>query len=286
MAENSYSRCVRSPKSALLGKPNTTEPVSGYYLKVQRQIDNSRKIWTSQAVIKSSNQQPHLLTLLFQIHCLRTVVTKISSEFSINTFISRHHLTRQAQEDLLGLIQLHMPSETSSSISSSVFTLRKHSLLNPVAAQNEMHFMCPQCWCVFPTKDSHPTVCPNTTCAARLDEVVLPYFITVSIAEQLQVILKSKCIYVSIATACYFINFVGEGVFKSILAYKRQQRIPGCLTDMRDGSLYRELIESNQLSADASISVTITEKNSSIWPVLLMINELPFVDRYMYNVCM
>ena len=83
---------------------------------------------------------------------------------------------------------------------------------------------------------------------------------------------------------------VGQGVYRSIIEYKRQPRIHGCLSDLRDGSLYRNLMEVDHqsLSSDTSITLTVNtdgvsvykSKNISIWPVLMMINELPYVDRY------
>ena len=115
-------------------------------------------------------------------------VTELSSELAIKTFSSRHHLTRQAQEDLLQLLQVHSPLD--SHIPSSLFTLRKNSLLNPVCVQPMLHYMCPKCYTAIPEK--HCTVCPNTNCGSSLSS--LPSFFTISIAEQLGIILKSKII--------------------------------------------------------------------------------------------
>lgn len=140
--------------------------------------------------LASSTNSPRFLEAVQSLHhlCLRMHVTKVSREFSIKTFISRHHLPRQAQEDLLDLIRLHLlPSHVCSSFSSSVFTLRKNSLIHPVAAQSELHYLCPQCLCILPT--NHSLMCPNTDCGLLLDDHLgVPYFLTVSIAEQLQLI--------------------------------------------------------------------------------------------------
>ena len=131
-----------------------------------------------------SRFQPYNFELLFQ----DSVVSCISSELAINSYISRHHLTKQAQEDLLQLVQLHVPQD--SSVPSSVFTLRKYSLLNPVSAKHILHYMCPQCYTVLPDKNCD--VCPNDGCCLSLDQETLSYFFTISIAEQLKIILKSK----------------------------------------------------------------------------------------------
>ncbi len=82
----------------------------------------------------------------------------------------------------------------------------------------------------------------------------------------------------------------GPGVYKSIMEYKMQPHIRGCLSDIKDGLLFRYMFESALLN-DKSISlvlntdgVNVFKSNKfSIWPVLLMINELPFTDRYLLH---
>ncbi len=117
-----------------------------------------------------------------------SVVTAASSELAINSYISRHHLSKQAQEDMLQLIQLHLPE--GSLVPSSVYTFRKHSLLNSVTAKNTCHYLCSQC--SVSITDSSCQICPNETCAISISEYNLSSFFTISIAEQIQVKFKSK----------------------------------------------------------------------------------------------
>ncbi len=136
------------------------------------------------------------------------VVTDASSEMAITTFISRHHLTETAQGDLLDLVRLHMPSH-GKSVASSVCTLRKYSAINPVAAQCAFHYLCPQCFCSLP--DKNHDVCPNASCKLSLyddedEAIVLPHFLTVSISEQLQIILKSKSSANHRYAVCVYMN--------------------------------------------------------------------------------
>ena len=127
-----------------------------------------------------------------------SVVTSVSSQLALNSFISRHHLTKNAQEDLFKLLQLHIPKD--SLIPTSVFTFRKYSLLNPLCAQHISHYMCPQCYTLLPNEV--PDVCPSEICGLSLEHEPLPYFFTISISEQLEIIFKSKQMHDS----CMFVQ--------------------------------------------------------------------------------
>ena len=115
-------------------------------------------------------------------------VSSVSSELAISSYISRHQLTKQAQEDLFDLLQLHVPE--GSSIPSSVFAFRKYSVLNPLSAQHLCYYVCPLCYAALP--DKFCDVCPNQSCGKSLEQESLAYFFTISIAEQIKIILKSK----------------------------------------------------------------------------------------------
>lgn len=75
---------------------------------------------------------------------------------------------------------------------------------------------------------------------------------------------------------------IGPGVYESILHRKRQTRMEGYLSDITDGSLYANLEAETCISLTLNTDgVSIFKSNKmSVWPILLMINELPFVDRY------
>ncbi len=72
---------------------------------------------------------------------------------------------------------------------------------------------------------------------------------------------------------------------------KNKAHQPGKITDISDGLLYKTLVSEGRLLAnEKSISVILNtdgvvvfkSTNYSIWPVLLMINELPFSERYLF----
>lgn len=70
-------------------------------------------------------------------------------------------------------------------------------------------------------------------------------------------------------------------MYESILHSKRQVRLHHCLSDIVDGSLYADFNSDTCVSLVLNTDgVSIFKSNkTSIWPILLMINELPFVDR-------
>jgi len=82
----------------------------------------------------------------------------------------------------------------------------------------------------------------------------------------------------------------GPGLYQS-LQQRNQDSNNSCISDICDGSIYRKLSSDNQpLSKETNISLTLNSDgvqvyqstNKSMWPVLLMINELPFTMRYVY----
>ena len=91
-------------------------------------------------------------------------VTKASFKLSIKAFVSHHHLSRQAPEDLLDIIHLHMPPSSSSFIPSSLFILQKYSRVKPIFAKSALHYLCDLCW---QTCQTIGTVCVLNQAALR-----------------------------------------------------------------------------------------------------------------------
>lgn len=80
----------------------------------------------------------------------------------------------------------------------------------------------------------------------------------------------------------------GPNLYQSLLQWKRKLHQTEKLADIHDGQLYKKLAsEDGPLANEQSISlilntdgvVVFKSTNYSIWPVLLMINELPFTER-------
>lgn len=112
-----------------------------------------------------------------------------SSELAIRTFAARHHLTVQALDDLLQLVNIHLPKPNT--IPSSVYTLEKNSVLKPVSVEAITHSVCPLCYTVLPSGTTD--TCSNSNChfdSSTRDNPIS--FHSVSISEQLSIILASK----------------------------------------------------------------------------------------------
>ena len=86
---------------------------------------------------------------------------------------------------------------------------------------------------------------------------------------------------------------LGPGFYSLLQGQKSIPIKPGQLTDIYGGQLYQALASAGGcLADDRNISVVLNtdgavvfhSTNLSIWPVLLMINELPFSQRYIYPV--
>lgn len=72
---------------------------------------------------------------------------------------------------------------------------------------------------------------------------------------------------------------IGPGFYSSIMEYKALRESTakfGHLTDIHDGSQYKEALT---LLLNTDGVVLFRSTSHSLWPVLLMINELPFSER-------
>lgn len=82
--------------------------------------------------------------------------------------------------------------------------------------------------------------------------------------------------------------YIGPGFYASLKKQQTRHKEPNRLSDISDGTIYQEHCDMNgPLSDGNGISVVLNtdgialfnSSNSSMWPILLMINELPFVER-------
>ena len=111
-----------------------------------------------------------------------------TSSMLIRIFMCRHHLTYQAKADLLQLLQVHLPDPNQ--LPTTLYTFQKMNTRNSVDVDPVVteHHYCTQCNTVL--SDLSNSFC--TQCEVPLVQGATPYFITVSIPDQLKVFLKSK----------------------------------------------------------------------------------------------
>ena len=88
-------------------------------------------------------------------------------------------------------------------------------------------------------------------------------------------------------------NCIGRGFFEPLQKH-HVENPDGKVADIHDGKVYRALASAvGPLVDTRNISVTLNtdtdsvqvfhSTNYQIWPVLLMISELPFAERYICN---
>ena len=119
-----------------------------------------------------------------------SVLSLTMSHLLISSYMCRHHLSTQAQEDLLQLLQLHMPVDNL--LPTSLYAFRKMSSSSgTVSLEPVYHSYCQRCYTVV---SDCATTCPNPCCVASLCVQSTPSFITVSIAEQLKILLERELV--------------------------------------------------------------------------------------------
>ena len=127
-----------------------------------------------------------------------------TSSMLIRSFMCRHHLTYQAKADLLQLLQVHLPDPNQ--LPTTLYTFQKMNTrssvdVDPVVTE---HHYCTQCYTVL--SDLSSSFC--TQCEVPLVHGATPYFITVSIPDQLKVFLKSKYVFSTYTCSMIYHNMV------------------------------------------------------------------------------
>ena len=112
-----------------------------------------------------------------------------TSNLLIRSYMCCHHLTRKAKEDLLQLLHIHLskPNELSSSM--YMFQTSNGSAVDfepPIITQ---HRYCSDCDNICNITES--STCSRQKCQKAICFDTTPYFITVSIADQIKFFLKS-----------------------------------------------------------------------------------------------
>lgn len=169
---------------------------------------------------------------------------------------SRHRLSNQCIEDILSLLRL-FSKDIPSSYKNLCTLLRKRSIAH---VRPESSTICPHCERISSKLD----VC--TMCGAKYSPIptpIIPLFYTYDIAHQIQAILSSS---------------------PDLLLVDKLAQI-GDLTDIKGGDIYQKLIATE---SDRFITLTINVDgiqpnkgtDQSIWPVLLIINEISRKKRF------
>lgn len=176
----------------------------------------------------------------------------------LSLFVTKHSLVGDSVQQLLQIISLVLPDGHKLCTSIQSFKMYFRNLRNPLIK----HFYCSHCFgCI---KDNNEKVCPYVKCKKNLSGRI-EYFLEMPVKSQLKKLLAQKDFYSNMQ--CRF-NF------------KQDQYI-----DIYNGKLYKSLFDNDgPLSNPDNISFTFNtdgasvfkSSNVSVWPLFLVINELPY----------
>ena len=182
----------------------------------------------------------------------------------LSLYAIKYDLTSEAITQLLKIISLILPC-------GNILpdTLRKFkSYFSNLESPFILHYHCAFC---FSLVEKHMKTCSNPACLKELSSrQSKAYFIEIPVIQQLRTF------------------FSRDGFYNSIqYRFQRKKKHQNNLEDICDGALYQELSEKGILSSPDNISFLMNTdgvpvfKSSkvSIWPLYLVINELPYAQR-------
>jgi len=181
-------------------------------------------------------------------------------------FVIRHNLTSEALENLLSIIAALLPA--SSILPNSVSRFKKYfaNLKHPFV----FHHYCSFCFAYISQRGVKR--CTNSHCLQDLSaKGGTSYFIEIPIVDQLQTMFSRSSFYKDLQHR-----------------FNRKKQAQENIEDIYDGRLYRSLVRKGILSSGNNISFIFNTdgvpvfKSSkvSIWPLYLIINELPHNKRF------
>jgi len=177
-------------------------------------------------------------------------------------FTSKHNITGDGIQQLLNIISLALPVVHNLSLSLCTFKTFFKNLRNPLIK----HYYCPSCFGHL--ENATDRFCENSHCNKQLDDNH-PYFLEVPLIDQI----RSK--------------FCQSGFFDNLKS-RFSRRLGEVYEDIYDGSIYQKLfVNDGPLSQQENISFIFNtdgapvfkSSNTSIWPLYLIINELPYKQR-------
>ena len=183
----------------------------------------------------------------------------------LTVFMIRFRLADETMKYLLTMITLLLPD--GNKMIRSLYHLRKY--LGSCISLPSVTYYCAFC---FTLVDKDDAKCKNPICAKDLTVTgALAYFVRHNILTQLQVFFRRQT----------FTEAVRSHRFKHL------HNSNGNLCDVYDGELYKKLFENHFLDNPNNISFALNTDGVSIfkssrismWPVYMLINELPIKDR-------
>lgn len=185
------------------------------------------------------------------------IISSIHIATALIALKSRHHLSNNCIEDILALLNI-LGINIPSSYKALCSLLRKRSKTHLTPA---IHTICPHCQ----NLSSEGEQC--TVCGAKyspISSVKIPLFYTYDIFQQLKAILATS---------------------KDLVLHNSSALKKTTMRDITDGKAYKTLIQNESESfITLTMNVDGVQPNKgsdqSIWPVLLVVNEVNLKKRY------
>lgn len=198
-------------------------------------------------------------------------LSSIESSTLLLAFAKRHSLTRDATNELLSLMKLHLPEDAK--VPGSTYLLEKALHVEMSSAITKCVY-CKTCEASFATEGD---VCKQ--CKSRINEKELieegKYFIMFDIRRSLEKLLERE--------------EVSSNLFRNLLTRTEKRldpdyasKIPEFYCDITDGDCYRrQELKENDITCSINTDGVNVFKSSTfaIWPIFLSINELPYKLR-------
>lgn len=179
-------------------------------------------------------------------------------------FCTKHNLIGEAVQQLLNIIALALPQGHRLYTSLHEYKMFFKNLRNPLVH----HYYCK--YCVGYIEDKTVNICPHQHCKKPFTLKDKSYFLEIPVVDQIKNLMAQ------------------EGFFNS-LQHRFTRDVPdGIYKDIYDGQLYKSYSSNNgPLSYPENVSFTFNTDGApvfkssgvSIWPVYLVINELPYKLR-------
>lgn len=179
-----------------------------------------------------------------------------------------HTISGAQLADTLTLVSLHCLHSHPGL--KSIYTFKKYfaDMHSPLVK----HYFCTQCMTSLKEND---TSCPSKDCGIQLGVKNKDYFIELPLEEQLKKIMKRPGI----------LNLIKS-------RFNRKKRQFNGIEDIYDGAVYKRFSEfGGPLSSENPTNVSFTwntdgipvfkSSKFSLWPLYLVINELPFKQRFL-----
>lgn len=181
--------------------------------------------------------------------------------FLLALFTNKYNLVGDAIEQLLSIIALALPEHHVLCTSLHEFKKYFRNLKNPLIHQ---HY-CRNCFGLV--EDKSLDKCPYESCGQPFNLKTSSYFLEIPLANQVKNLFKQT------------------GFYPSLHHRFKRNKCPDSFEDIYDGSLYRSYFDINgMLSNPHNLSFTFNtdgapvfkSSNVSVWPIYLVINELPY----------